>query len=71
MGREREALRALLSPESSVDVAATISAFNVVDLVADATVIPLDAMLASMSVDLRRELNLARFATAANRPEAR
>ncbi len=70
MSRERAALRALLSPESFVDVAATIGAFNVVDRIADATGIPLDPMLEGMSVDVRRELNLARFASSANTPQA-
>ncbi len=69
--RERRALRSVLSAESFVDVAATIGAFNVVDRVADATGIPLDSMLEGMSVDLRRDLNLARFASAANTPTAR
>jgi hypothetical protein len=71
MGRERAALRALLPPESFVDAAATIGAFNVVDRVADATGIRLDAMLEGMSVDVRRELNLARFASSANTPGAK
>jgi hypothetical protein len=71
MNRERAALRALLPPESFVDVAATIGAFNVVDRIADATGIRLDAMLEDMSVDVRRELNLARFASSANTPGAR
>ena len=69
--RERAALRALLSPESFVDVAATIGAFNVVDRIADATGIPLDPMLEGMSGDIRRELNLTRFASAANTPQTR
>ncbi len=69
--RERHALRAVLSPESFVDVAATIGAFSVVDRIANATGIPLDDMLIGMSVDVRRELNLARFASAANTPGAR
>ena len=68
MSRERAALSALLSPESFVDAAATIGAFNVVDRIADATGIPLDGILAGISVDLRRDLNLARFASAANTP---
>jgi hypothetical protein len=71
MRRERAALRAVLSPESLVDVAATIGAFNVVDRIADATGIGLDAMLEEMSVDVRRELNLARFASSANTPGAK
>ena len=68
--RERSALRAVLSPEAFVDACAVIGAFNVVDRIADATGIPLDPPLAAMSGDLRRELNLARFASSANTPAA-
>lgn len=71
LSREHGALRALLSPESFVDVAATIGAFNVVDRIANATGIPLDDMLVGMSMDIRRELHLARFASSANTPGAR
>jgi hypothetical protein len=68
--RERQALRAVLSDDSFVDVAATIGAFNVVTRIADSTGIPLDPMLDSMSVDVRQELRLARFASSANTPGA-
>jgi hypothetical protein len=71
LGRERRTLRAVLSDESFVDVAATIGAFNVVTRIADSTGIPLDPMLESMSVDVSRQLNLTRFASSANTPEAR
>lgn len=71
LDRERRDLRALLSPESFVDVAATIGAFNTVDRVADATGIPLDAMLDAMSSDFRGELDLERFASSANTPQAK
>ena len=67
---EGSRLRALLSPDAFVDVAAVIGSFNVVDRIADATGIPLDPPLAAMSGDLRRELNLARFASSANTPAA-
>ncbi len=70
MSDARTALRAVLSPESFLDAAAIIGAFNVVDRIADATGIPLDPMLEGMSVDIRQELNLARFASAANTPGA-
>jgi hypothetical protein len=70
VARERAALRAVLSPESFVDVAAVIAAFNVVDRIADATGIPLDAMMEAVSADVRRDLNLTRFASAANTPAA-
>ena len=57
---ERETLRALLSPESFVEVAAVIGAFNTVDRIADATGIPLDPVLQAMSKDLRDQLDLGR-----------
>jgi AhpD family alkylhydroperoxidase len=63
---ERERLREVLSPESFVEAAALIGAFNVVNRIADATGIPLDPVLAEMSKDVRQELGLARFASAAN-----
>ena len=66
--RERAALRALLTAEQFVDVAATIAAFNVVDRIADATGIPLDEMMRAMSADVRQQLGLVRFASAANTP---
>jgi hypothetical protein len=71
LARERAALRAVLSPEALVDTAAVIGAFNVVDRIADATGIPLDESLQMMSGDLRRELDLGRFASAANTPGER
>ena len=68
LARERAAVRAVLTPEMFVDVAGIIAAFNVVDRIADATGIPLDAMMDAMSADFRAELNLGRFASAANTP---
>jgi len=65
---ERERLRAVLSPEAFVDVAAVIGSFNVVDRIADATGIPLDDMMLAMSAEVRDQLGLARFASAANTP---
>ena len=64
LDRERAALRALLGPEAFVDACAVIGAFNVVDRIADATGIPLDGMVEATSRDLRRELDLGRFASA-------
>jgi hypothetical protein len=65
---ERERVRAVLSPESFVEVAALIGAFNSVDRIADATGIPLDPMMHAMSKEVREQLDLARFASAANTP---
>ncbi len=70
LARERDALRAVLTPEAFVDAAAVIGAFNVVDRIADATGIPLDAGLAAMSGEVRQDLDLARFASSANTPGA-
>jgi hypothetical protein len=70
LARERQLLRALLSPEAFVDVCAVIGAFNVVDRVADATGIPLDPMLDAASGDIRQQLDLTRFRSAANTPAA-
>lgn len=69
--RERAALRRQLSAAAFVDVCAVIGFFNVVDRVADATGIPLDEPLLLMSGDVRAELDLARFASAANTPGIR
>ena len=69
--RERAALRAVLSSEEFVDACAIIGAFNVVDRIADATGIPLDDSFVTTSKDVREELDLARFASAANTPGAR
>ena len=68
--REREALRAVLSPAAFVDTAAVIGSFNVVDRIADATGIPLDDMIRGASQEVRAELDLARFASSANTPGA-
>jgi len=63
---ERERLRALLSAEAFVDLAAVIGSFNTVDRIADATGIPLDPMMLAMSAEVRAQLDLARFASSAN-----
>jgi hypothetical protein len=68
LARERAALRGLLTPEAFVDAAAVIGAFNVVDRIANATGIPLDAGLAAMSGEVREELDLVRFESSANTP---
>ena len=67
---ERRAVRKLLGDEGFVDLAAVIGSFNVVDRIADATGIPLDEPLAASSGEVRRELDLGRFASAANTPGA-
>jgi alkylhydroperoxidase family enzyme len=66
--RAREQLRALLGPEAFVDACAVIGAFSVVDRIADATGIPLDAGMLGMSAEVRAELDLERFGSSANTP---
>lgn len=68
--RQRASLRARLGDAAFVDTCAVIGAFNVVDRIADATGIPLDDFLRDRSAELRSELGLARFASAANTPGA-
>ena len=70
LDRERRALCAVLPAEAFVDACALVAAFNVVDRIADATGIPLDPMLHAASGDVRAELDLARFGSAANTPGA-
>ena len=69
--RARAALRAVLSAAAVADVCAVIGFFNIVDRVADATGIPLDEPLLLMSGEVRAELGLERFASAANTPGIR
>jgi hypothetical protein len=68
LAEARSALRAVLSPEAFVDACAVIGAFNVVDRIADSTGIPLDTPMASMTRDLRAELDLSRFRSSDNTP---
>ena len=70
MVQTRNALRAVLTDEEFVDVAAIIGAFNVVTRIADATGIPLDPMIRELSAEVRSDLDLGRFSSAANTPEA-
>jgi hypothetical protein len=70
IARERDALCTLTSKETVVDTAAVISAFNVVDRIADSTGIPLDPFLEAISGEVREELKLARFGSSANTPGA-
>lgn len=68
LARHREALRAALGPEALVDAAAVTSNFERMVRIADATGIPLDAPLAAMTVDVRRDLGIDRYAAAAHTP---
>jgi len=70
LAQERRVVRALLGPDAFVDLAAVIGTFNVVDRIADATGIPLDEPLEAATGDIRADLRLGRFASAANTPGA-
>lgn len=67
---ELTAVNAPTGGDAFVDTCAVVGAFNVFDRIADATSIPLDAGLAASSGDVRKELDLARFASSANTPGA-
>ena len=64
----RTALRAAMGDEAFVDTCAIVGAFNVVDRIADATGIPLDDGIRMLSEDVRKELDLGRFASSVNTP---
>lgn len=66
----RTALRQVLDDAQFVDTCAIIGAFNVVDRIADASGIPLDDMMMTMSGEVRAELGLGAFGSAANTPGA-
>lgn len=66
----RAALREALDDAAFVDACAIIGAFNVVDRIADAIGIPLDDTLTAMSGEVRAELDLGAFGSAANTPGA-
>lgn len=57
----RTHVRDELGPEALVDAAGVASNFERMVRIADATGIPLDSFLDEMTVDLRADLNLARF----------
>ena len=59
---------AALGPESFVAAAAVASNFERMDRIADATGIPLDAPLAAISGEMRAQLGIDGFASAANTP---
>ncbi|SRR5712692_1897415 len=57
-----------LGPEALVDAAAVASNFERMVRIADATSIPLDSFLNELTINIRAELNLARFESTANTP---
>ncbi len=57
-----------LGQKGLVDSAAVVATFNMMDRIADSTGIPLDGMLDVMTVDMRAEIGVDRFASAVNTP---
>ena len=66
----REALVRELGPAALVETAAIIATFSQAVRTADGAGIPLDEPLEMMTRDLRAELGVTRFASAANSPNA-
>jgi hypothetical protein len=62
----RRELLARIGPAAVVDAAAVVGAFEMMDRIADATGIPLDRALDAATQELRSDLGLERFASAAN-----
>ncbi len=66
--RARERLLAALGPAGLVDAAAVAANFERMVRIADGTGIPLDAPVRMITADLRDELSLGAFRSAANTP---
>jgi hypothetical protein len=66
--RARERLLAALGPAGFVDAAAVASNFERMVRIADGTGIPLDAPVRLITTELRDELSLGAFRSAANTP---
>ncbi len=64
----RSALQTQMGAASVVDAAAIIGNFERMDRIADGTGIPLDTPVAAMTADLREDLGLNEFGSAANTP---
>ena len=58
-----------LGPEQLVDAAGVAATFNMMDRIADSTGIPLDGPIDFMTVDMRTEIGLDQFPSAANTPK--
>jgi D-serine deaminase-like pyridoxal phosphate-dependent protein len=70
LARAREELLRIAGPEAFVDAAAVAANFQRMVRIADSTGIPLDAPVNAMTADLRAELGIDEFGSAANTPEA-
>ncbi len=66
----RQTVRDRLGPEELVDVAAVAANFQRMVRIADGTGIPLDGAMDLLSADLRSEIGVDRFGSAANTPVA-
>ena len=62
----REAVASELGEAALVDAAAVIGNFQRMTRIADSTGIPIDEPMVALSADVREELDLARFRSAAN-----
>lgn len=69
LDRARQEMIKRLGPEQLVDAAGVAATFNMMDRIADSTGIPLDGPLDFMTADMRRELGLDQFPSAANTPK--
>jgi hypothetical protein len=70
LARARDEVLEKLGPGGLVDTAAVASNFQRMVRIADSTGIPLDGPVTAMTVDIRGELELGRFASSANTCEA-
>ena len=69
LDRARQEVLERLGPEQLVDAAGVAATFNMMDRIADSTGIPLDGPLDFMTVDMRTEIGLDQFPSAANTPK--
>ncbi len=67
----REGLHGAMSPAAVVDAAAVVANFERMVRIADATGIPLDKPVAVFSADLREQLGIDAYGSAANTPPVR
>lgn len=69
LDRARQEVIDKLGPEQLVDSAGVVATFNMMNRIADATGIPLDGPVDFMSVNMRKEIGLDQFYSAANTPK--
>lgn len=69
LDRARQEVLERLGPEQLVDAAGVAATFNMMDRIADSTGIPLDGPLDFMTIDMRTEIGLDQFPSAANTPK--